>query len=233
MGQIDLGSHFLNYIIERGYQPGDRLPSIAELAGEEHLSISTSKVREQLEVARALGLVEVRSKTGTRLKEYTFTPAVSLSLLFALAGEFSKFEMFGSLRIHLEVAYWHEGCALLQDDDIAQMQRCIEAANEKLNAHPIRIPTYEHRGFHLAVFRRLENPFVLGLLEAYWDAYEAVIPTRYVAYDYLKSVWDYHQQILEAICAQDIDRAQQLFIEHTRLLQYPDSHLRRDEKEEE
>jgi len=225
MVQIDLGYHFLNYIIEQGYQPGDRLPSISELAGDEHLAINTSKVREQLEVARVLGLVEVRSKTGTRLQEYTFTPAIRLSLLFALAGEFSKFEMFGNLRIHLEAAYWHEGCASLQDEDINQMKRCIEAANQKLNAHPIRIPTYEHRDFHLAVFRRLENPFVLGLLEAYWDAYEAVIPTRYVAYDYLKSVWDYHQQILDAICAKEFDRAQQLFIEHTRLLRYPDSHL--------
>jgi DNA-binding FadR family transcriptional regulator len=68
MSSIDLGSDLLNYIAESDLQVGDRLPTISELQDENHLGISTSKVREQLEVARALGLVEVRSKTGTRLK---------------------------------------------------------------------------------------------------------------------------------------------------------------------
>ena len=31
---INLGSDFLNYIIEQGYQPGDRLPSIQELTND-------------------------------------------------------------------------------------------------------------------------------------------------------------------------------------------------------
>src|SRR5262245_58204976 len=102
MSSIDLGSEFLNYIIQQGFRPGDRLPSINELQAEEHLGISISKVREQLEVARALGLVEVRSKTGTRLKEYDFAPAVRLSLLFALATDLSYFDLFSQLRNHIE-----------------------------------------------------------------------------------------------------------------------------------
>ena len=60
MSHIDLGSDFLNYIVDSGLQPGDRIPSINELQEQEHLGISVSKVREQIEVARALGLVEVR-----------------------------------------------------------------------------------------------------------------------------------------------------------------------------
>ncbi len=38
--------------------------------------------------------------------------------------------------------------------------------------------------FHLTIFKHLENPFVLGLLEAYWDAYEAVELNRYADYRY-------------------------------------------------
>ena len=102
MSSIDLGSDLLNYIVAQDLRAGDRLPTLNELQDEKHLGVSISKVREQLEVARALGLVEVRSKTGTRLKEYSFTPAVSLSLLYALASDLGHFEHFSALRNHLE-----------------------------------------------------------------------------------------------------------------------------------
>jgi DNA-binding FadR family transcriptional regulator len=218
MSQIDLDSDLLNYITERGFHAGDRLPSISELQQENHLGISASKIREQLEVARALGLVEVRSKTGLRLKPYSFTPAVRLSLLFALASDLHNFELFTTLRNHIEVAFWHEACLLLTDEDKLEMRDCIESAREKLEN--LRIPNQEHRAFHLMVFKRLDNPFVLGLLEAYWDAYSAVEVSRYADYAYLQSVWDYHERILDGICAGDFDAAQQAFIEHTRLLRY-------------
>ncbi len=220
MGDIQLDSELLNYIIRGGFQPGDRLPTISELQDPTNLGISVSKVREQLEVARALGLVEVRSKTGTRLKEYSFTPAVRLSLFFALATDLRYFELFSALRTHVEVAFWNEACALLTDEDRAEMRRCVDSARAKLTDDWIRIPSEEHRTFHLTVFKRLQNPFVIGLLEAYWDAYEAVELNRYADYDYLRNVWDYHERILDAICAGDFDAAKAAFIEHTRLLRY-------------
>ncbi len=219
MSDINLGSDFLNFIISRGYQPGDRLPSIQELTDSAHLDMSANKVREQLEVARTLGWVEVRSKRGTRIKEYAFTPAVRLSALYALAcGE--RFESFASLRNHVEAAYWNEACALLEDADLDTMGDCIDDANQKLDSPPIHIPNPEHRLFHLTVFTRLKNPFVLGILEAYWDLYEEVGVNRYMDYSYLRQVWDYHSRILQRIRSGDFDRARAAFIEHTRLLRY-------------
>jgi len=162
--------------------------------------------------------VEVRSKTGMRVKPYSFTPAVRLSLFFALANDLHNFELFTVLRNHIEVAFWHEACALLTDEDKAAMRTCVDAARAKLEK--LHIPNEEHRTFHLTVFKRLDNPFVIGLLEAYWDAYEAVEVSRYADYDYLQSVWNYHERILEGICAGDFEAAQTAFIEHTRLLRY-------------
>lgn len=219
MSDINLGSDFLNFIIRQGFQPGDRLPSIQELTDDAHLDMSANKVREQLEVARMLGWVEVRSKRGTRVKEYAFTPAVRLSALYALAGG-ERFESFASLRNHVEAAYWNEACALLTEADLNTMQGCIERANQKLDSPPIHIPNPEHRLFHLAVFTHLENPFVLGILEAYWDLYEEVGVNRYMDYSYLRQVWDYHSRILQLIRSGDFDRAREAFIEHTSLLRY-------------
>lgn len=220
MADIQQPSELLNYIVERGLGAGDRLPTINELQDAGHLGISASKIREQLEVARALGLVEVRSKIGTHIKDYSFAPAVRLSLFFALANDLHNFELFSSLRTHLEVAYWHEACVLLTREDTDEMRGYIVAARTKLNGKWIQIPYQEHRAFHLAVFKHLENPFVTGLLEAYWDAYEAVELHRYAEYAYLQEVWDYHERILDGIVAGDFDRAKAAFIEHTQLIRH-------------
>lgn len=220
MPLIDLDSELLNYIIEQNFQPGDRMPTISELKSDEHLGLSTSKIREQLEVARALGLVEVRSKTGMRLKAYSFAPAIRLSLFYALAQDGHNFELFNELRIHVEIAFWHEACALLTQQDLDLMRACVEQARVKLNDRWIQIPYQEHRTFHMTVFQRLENPFVVGILEAYWDAYDAVELNRYADYDYLQKVWDYHERILDALARGDVDGAQQAFVEHTRLLRH-------------
>jgi DNA-binding FadR family transcriptional regulator len=228
---IDLDSDLLNYIIQKGFQPGDRLPSINELQETGHLGISASKIREQLEVARVLGLVEVRSKTGTRLQEYDFAPAVRLSLFYALATDLHAFEQFSVLRTHLEVAFWNEACPLLTADDLAEMRRYVEAARAKLNDRWIQIPNPEHRAFHMTVFKHVNNPFVIGLLEAYWDAYEAVEVNRYAAYAYLQNVWNYHERILDAICEGNFEAAKTAFIEHTYLLHYQPASDQRKENE--
>ncbi len=219
---IALDSELLEYIVRQGFQPGDRLPTLSDLQADEHLGVSISKVREQLEVARALGLVEVRSKTGMRMKPYSFTPAVRLSLLFALAQDTHRFELFGELRNHVEAAFMSEACAQLTATDRDELRQIVATAQARLNGHQsgghIQIPNREHRAFHLTIFRRLENPFVMGILEAYWDAYEAVELHRFADYDYLQRVWDYHVHILDAICDGDFERARVLFIEHTQLI---------------
>jgi len=217
---IDLDSELLAYIVEQGFQPGDRLPTISELQSSEHLGISASKVREQLEVARALGLVEVKSKTGMKMKDFSFAPAVRLSLFIALAQDQHNFELFSELRNHIEVAFWFKACKSLSAADIQEMRACVSAAREKLDGKHVRIPVEEHRAFHLTIFRNLNNPFVMGLLEAYWDAYNAVELSRYSDYDYLQTVWDYHEQILDQICLENFEQARELFIEHTKLLRH-------------
>jgi DNA-binding FadR family transcriptional regulator len=125
MTRLDLDSNLLDYIVKQGFQPGDRLPTISELQDDEHLGVSSSKVREQLEVARALGIVEVRSKTGMKLREYSFTPAIRLSLFYALSIHPAWFEAFSEMRNHLEMAFWNEACERLAPEDKDLMERCI------------------------------------------------------------------------------------------------------------
>jgi DNA-binding GntR family transcriptional regulator len=56
------------------------------------------------------------------------------------------------------------------------------------------------------------------LLEAYWDAYEAVELNMYADYDYLTEVWGYHEGIADAIVQGEVDKAKALNEEHLKLL---------------
>ena len=73
---------------------------------------------------------------------------------------------------------------------------------------------------HLTIFSRLNNPFVIGLIEAYWDAYEIVGLNVFSDYEYLERVWNYHQQMVDAILDDDYDAGYQALIEHVGLLHH-------------
>jgi len=209
-------SDFLRYLIMQGCTPGSRLPSLKEIS--EEIGISVGKLREQLEVARALGLIDASPRRGITCQEYSFLPAVNLGLMMALAINPDQFAAYGTLRAHMETAFWDEAVALLQDEDRTYLRQLVVEAKAKLSQDRIQIPHFEHRELHLTIFRRLENPFVLGILEAYWDAYEAVELNTYADYAYLQAVWDYHGRIVDALCAGNHEEGKELLIQHMNLL---------------
>jgi len=216
MSQFRIESDFLRYLLAQGCAPGGRLPSLNEISHE--IGISVGKLREQLEVARVLGLIEASPRRGIHYTGYNFLPAVRQSLMIGLSLDKGLFSAFSALRGHLEIAFWDEASSRLTTEDHTSLRRLVSQAWVKLQQERIEIPHAEHRAFHLTIFRRLDNLFVTGLLEAYWDAYEAVDLNTYADYRYLTAVWAYHEQIAEAICAGALAEARQLHIAHMELL---------------
>ncbi|MFL7892210.1 MAG: FadR/GntR family transcriptional regulator [Anaerolineales bacterium] len=215
-----LSSDFLDFLAETNQidEEGDRLPSLQVLSKQ--LGVSVSSLREQMEVARALGFVEAKPRTGLRRLPYSFFPAVDQSLSYAIAIDQENFLKFADLRRKIESAFWYQAVSLLTEEDYLHLQQLINQAWEKLRGTPIQIPQQEHRQLHLSIYRRLDNPFVSGILEAYWEAYEAVGLNLYAGYSYLNEVWTYHQQMVDGICSGDLDAGFQALIEHTDLIRH-------------
>ena len=210
-------SEFLDYLASRHHNgDAERVPPLSELSKE--LGVSVSVLREQLEAAQVLGLVEARPRTGIRRLPYSFFPAANQSLAYALRLDPRYFLEFADLRKRLEATYWEDAVRALTPEDQVELQVLVQRAWEKLRGQPVRIPHEEHRRLHLGIFRRLENPFVLGLLEAYWEAYEAVGLSVFADYEYLHQVWTYHQQIVEAISAGDFQQGYQVLVAHAELI---------------
>jgi DNA-binding FadR family transcriptional regulator len=209
-------SEFLIYLAEMKDAEGDRLPSLSDLSHQ--LGISIASLREQMEVARSMGLVEVRPKTGIRRLPYNFKSAVSGSLRYAVAVDPRLFDTYADLRKHIEACYWHEATCLLTAEDITKLQYLIERAQAKLHSDPIQIPNDEHRQLHLTIYGRLNNPFVMGILESYWELYEAIGLTVYADLAYHESVWQYHAKMVQALAAGDTDQGYQALMEHMNLI---------------
>ena len=205
-------SEFFSYLLQSTNSGTDKLPALKDLSLEMGISIST--LREQLEVAKALGLVDVKPRLGIRHLPYSFTPAVDASLCYAIQQDQSYFDDFVDLRRHLEYSYFPQSVDLLNELDHAELRRLVKNAWEKLKGSPVRIPHQEHRELHMTFYKRLNNVFVSGLLEAYWDAYEAVGLNVYADLEYLEQVWTYHDQLAEAAINRDKELGLEILHEH-------------------
>ncbi len=222
MANPTLSSDFLNYLasprisLDVASDIGLHLPSLTELSKE--LGVSVASLREQLEVAEAMGLVEVRPRTGIRRLPYSFLPAVRQSLSYAIRLDRANFDAFSELRNQVEAAFWYQAVRLITLQNQQTLQELVASAWEKLRGNPIQIPHTEHRQLHILIYSQLKNPFVHGILEAYWEAYEAVGLAMYADYKYLQDVWQFHEQMVAAVCSGDYTAGYQALIKHMDLL---------------
>ncbi len=209
-------SEFIDYLLKTSDSNKETLPALKDLSLQIGISIST--LREQLAAAKILGLVDVKPRRGIRPLPYTFTPAVDASLCYAIQQDQAYFDDFVDLRRHLEYAYFPQAVELLQEADHLELRQLVKNAREKLQGKPVRIPHEEHRQLHLTFFKRLNNVFVSGLLEAYWDAYETVGLNVYTDLEYLEQVWTYHEELVETAIQKDNTRGLKVLREHFELM---------------
>jgi len=208
---------FIDYLIDKQVNSPDQdIPSIEAISKE--LGVSVACLREQMELARNLGLIKIQPRKGIEIQPYSFTPAVIKSLYYAIKIDRKYFTQFADLRSHLERVYFREAAALLTEKDCADLMDLIQPAKRKLRDTPIQIPHQEHRNYHLLIYKRLNNVFLNGLLECYWDTYEMVGLNIYSDLAYLESVWDYHESIGKCLVEKQIDKAYQMMIDHIKLI---------------
>jgi len=211
--QFDL----IKYLAEKSREvnregANSRIPSLTDLSKEQGVSISY--LREQLGVARTLGFVEVRPKTGINILPYKFSPAVNASLDYAIRCDRGMFYKFAEMRTKLEADFWFKATELLTPKDHERLNLIVDDAIRKVNHDRSRVPHKEHRDLHLTIFNRLDNPFVIGVLEAFWVAYEGISLSVVKDLDYLIQTWDYHKQIVDAICVGDYKKSYDVMLFH-------------------
>ncbi len=216
MSSLKLDSPFLTYLVQNGVLSGDRLPTLAEISHE--MGVSIGKLREEVGLARAWGLVSLRPRVGMQREPFDFAAIMLPAVLFGLSTGDITFQQLSQLRRGLETSLWQDAVQSLLPEDLRQLRALVAAAQAKLQAAQVEIPFAEHRDLHLTIFSRLQNPLVTGLLSVYWEAYQASEITRYNSYYYWVEVWSYHDAIVSALENQAFDQGRALLIEHFNLL---------------
>jgi DNA-binding FadR family transcriptional regulator len=205
-------SELLQYLASLPDDGDGRIPTLAALSRQ--LGISTATLREQLEVARMMGIVEVHPKTGIRKVGYSFRSAATTSAAYAISHDPASFNAYSDLRKHLEAAYFIEAAQLLTPSDVDALDKIVKKAQEKLQTGYFQIPSVEHHEFHLLIYRHIENVFVTGILEAYWEVYRASGFEMYPDVQYLQRIWQYHARILDLIRKKDFAQGLTVLLEH-------------------
>ena len=208
-------SPVLKYIADATRQD-EPIPSITELSSQ--LKISTASVREQLEVPKELGFVDVRTRTGIQKHDFCLTRPLTLSMTYGLRVDPYLFQEYASLRRQLEIAYWYEACSLLEKSHVQDLQEIQERACWKISQTPVVMPTLEHRRFHLTIYGPLNNRVLNSVLETYWDLYETSGINYYRNHEYLETVWSYHRQMLEAVASKAYEKGYEALVTHFELM---------------
>ena len=211
----------LQYIVDKELAtPGSepvKLPPMEDLA--EELAISRGKLREEMVVMQAYGVVDMRPGDGTYVCPFDFYTAIRTLTLYSTACDWRNFDHLYRLRVQLEITFWQEAIQNLTREDKEELARIVDQAEHKLTGSPVEIPHKGHRDFHLLIFGRLDNKFVQGLLKAYWDAYEAVGLHRYFDLNYYQKMWSSHRAIAEAIISNQHKKGQEILVQHFTLLE--------------
>lgn len=205
----------LSYLASNAKE-GNSIPSIAQISSD--LGLSISSVREQLEVARQLELVEVKTKTGIQTATFSAAPSICLAFRYGLELQPEMIWDLLSVRQHLELSYWQEAVVNLTKKDVDHLVEIVDSAFKKIDSHPVIIPVEEHKEFHLAIYRPLNNNFLISILESYWQISEESGKSVLTDKTDLLNIWTYHRKIQQAIAIKEYDLGYQALMTHFEIL---------------
>lgn len=209
-------TRLVQFIIERKRSGRNDLPSLQELSDQLGMSVPT--LREQIEALKVLGVLEARPRHGVHIRPVDLSDGLTKNAIIAAAFDIQYFYQLSQLRDEIETSWFAPAAKLLDEEDIKHLEKIVARAEGKLEGKPIQIPYQEHKELHLSIYKRLDNLFVKGILEAYWTVYESVGMNLYTDLDYQVNVWDFHKAIVHAIKTKAYQEGQTLLVEHMKLL---------------
>ncbi len=209
-------SELLKYLASIPEGENQRIPPLSELS--QTLGISVATLREQLEAARLLGIVEIKPKAGIKKTRYELKPALLASLTYGVQVNNRLFWQVADMRKHLEAAYFIEAAQNLSTADKEELTALVKKAQQKLRSIPSQLPNAEHREFHLTMYRRLNNKLVYSILETYWDLYRLTGMDVYTDINYVDRVWQFHSRVVEQIRNGNYTQGMQILLEHMDLI---------------
>jgi DNA-binding FadR family transcriptional regulator len=197
------------FILDNKLRAGDPLPPETDLARQ--LGVSRNSVREAVKALESLGILETRRGSGLFVQAFSFDPLLenlSYGLLFDLRELAELLEIRRTLETGLIGATMRE----MPDTAVATLGAVTAAMAELANRGENFAD--EDRRFHQVLFEPLGNQTLLKLLDVFWLTYREASRHTDMGNPDLKSTYQDHAAIYEAVAATDVTEARAALDRH-------------------
>jgi GntR family transcriptional regulator, transcriptional repressor for pyruvate dehydrogenase complex len=216
----DLIGRLVPFLIQRGYEPGERIPSERELS--ERFAVSRGQVREALSYLEAMRLVERRAKSGIFMSGER--PGLeALAMISAMGVELTPEDLRQSVEMRriFEIAAAKLAAERANDANFARLDAIMDQTRQRIAAG--ENIAREDVEFHLEIVRATQNMIFHRMVEIFYRMSEKRRVIYFSDAKRCRASLAQHADILKALRERDAARAETLMDAH---LQGVDSYWR-------
>lgn len=196
----------LPFIRERGYEPGERMPSERELA--ERFGVSRGLLREALSALEAMRVIERRPQSGIFLRDVEREASVDMLVLQADLGmpvSAADVKDLNEFRSMLEMQSTALACARRTDADIARIDSVLAQSRERQKTGLSL--SEQDAEFHRALCAASGNKLIQRAANSFWLASRARRERYFSEPANAKRSLAQHTALRNAVAAGDAERA--------------------------
>ncbi len=210
-----VAEHMLEQIRSGAWQPGQRLPSVVELA--ESYGVGRSTIREAASALKATGWLDVRQGGGTFVKAVLPSdPKQGADQMFHNAGSLTELL---EVRKVLEIGAVSLAAARRAPDDLARLREILASMESSLEAGDTESGERADTEFHMAIVAASGNTLLAQMMESLAERFASSISQT-------RELWFYrergtaqrllgeHRRIYDAIEVGDAKLAEHVLGEH-------------------
>ena len=213
MEGLEQTAKLLELIRERGFEPGDKLPSERDLAAL--FGMSRGAVRESLIRLDTLRIVESRPKSGVYLQPYGAERSIEAMVLFAETNTpLTAAEVAQSveLRSVLESEAMRLACLRRTPEDLERLQQILRDSGAAM-ARGETLAEFD-AVFHKAIVAATKNDVLLRFINVFYLMSRKRREIYFHEPQQSRRSHAQHLQLYRAIEAQDAERGQQILRRH-------------------
>ena len=198
-------------ILQKIYNPGDRLPSELELV--DIFGVSRSGIREALRILAGQGLVDIQGRNGAYVAEFDSSQAVKpfASLILQKCGNQALLHLIQARRM-LEPANARMAALNRSEQDIRDLEENYASMSGAVGDTE-RIIQLDIK-FHTMLANASGNPIVPIIMEPIFLLLPKLIATNFTLQSHRHISMAQHEQILERVVSADPEGAYRAMLEH-------------------
>lgn len=204
-------SRLRQFILESQLRPGDRLPTEKELS--DRLGASRSAIREALRSLEAVGMIEVKHGKGRFLRAFDVA-SLATNLAYSLTFDSASIRDLLEVRRTLETAFIGKAAETLDDERARRLLTSVD----RMRGHAEKGEPFieEDMAFHKVLFDALDNEVLKKILDVFWGLFQNLHARNVLPPGDAATTVAYHEQIVNAMVAGDVEGARAALDEHFR-----------------